>query len=465
MSEAQVLTIADRRKLARTKWAPKLAGQTVTDMASGPVEEFTRKDAGGSRLSSRLCWFRSPGRLIVVAGPYEDAGDVDLALAHGLRYVKDDEVLVLVLPDNEAVTRPTLVRAPWIDPTLEIWSYNLAAAERDEGQIPKLMDRYSKADVLKAYGEPRPAGWGYDIEAPPRPPGYESYLGEKSLWVDSLTTWLTEQKSWLDAEHTNGYLAWKCSGKIVLKLNKTAKRLTISAGIQHRNHKDPARRPLVVECFGPLSAEKLSELKGRVEKGAAELPGGLADRYREHQLQGAILRLDTPILGLTGMLKSERGAWRPYLWPHGRAFLDFLGIDEKGTLRIIETKIGEDEMMVLQGLDYWIWATANMKSLSAHDFHVDHPSGVEVDFLVEKKGKEKVLGPYSGPQSRCALRRGHTPVLGDQGLGEWRSACIPPSRQCPISTSRFPVPREAGGRGVSVCLSILDRPRERATPR
>lgn len=157
-----------------------------------------------------------------------------------------------------------------------------------------------------------------------------------------------------------------------------------------------------MECFGPLTEETVNSIKDRVQKGADELPAGLADRYREHQLQGAIGRLEMPILGLTGRPKPERGAWRPYQRPHGRAFLDFLGIDEKGTLHILETKVGGDEMVVLQGLDYWIWATANLESLSAHDFATSGPySGVEVDFLVDRGRKGKLLGPYSRPQSRA----------------------------------------------------------------
>jgi len=56
-------------------------------------------------------------------------------------------------------------------------------------------------------------------------------------------------------------------------------------------------------------------------------------------------------------------------------------------------------MMVLQGLDYWIWATANLKALGKADFGVESP-GVELDFLVVRNGG-KMLSPYSASQSRA----------------------------------------------------------------
>ena len=45
--------------------------------------------------------------------------------------------------------------------------------------------------------------------------------------------------------------------------------------------------------------------------------------------------------------------------------IDFLGVDNSGHLHIVETKIGGDEMLVLQGLDYWIWAQRNLPQLIA----------------------------------------------------------------------------------------------------
>ena len=47
-------------------------------------------------LSGRLCWFSAPGRLVVVAGPYQGRRDVDLALAFGLhRHFGSEGGLVL----------------------------------------------------------------------------------------------------------------------------------------------------------------------------------------------------------------------------------------------------------------------------------------------------------------------------------------------------------------------------------
>jgi hypothetical protein len=80
-------------------------------------------------------------------------------------------------------------------------------------------------------------------------------------------------------------------------------------------------------------------------------------------------------------------------------------MDDSGILHIVETKIGHDEMLVLQGLDYWIWAQANAKLLADH-FKVHAIRMVGVDYVVGAKdgkqdlaeGKQPVLSPYAPAQ-------------------------------------------------------------------
>jgi len=302
-------------------------------------------------------------------------------------------MLVLVIPDDEKVSRATLARSPWIDRDLEIYTFDLAAVEYGKSVVVSAQPIEKRSRVLQLYRDDPPGGWGYGIGAPPRPTDHEVVLNEKLAWVADFTEWL-ETRDEIYTEHTEHYLAWRCAGTIVLKMTPGKHHVTIAAGIQHSR---TGPLPLKVDCTGVLTETKRSELEGRVLEAVGSFPDGLAERYREHRLQGVIAGQHPPILGLDPPLKSERAAWRPYP-PDGRAFLDFLGVDHQGVLHIIETKVGEDAMMVLQGLDYWIWATANRDGLATEFGLRNGVSAVEVDFLVDG-GKGKLLGPYSKAQS------------------------------------------------------------------
>ena len=51
----------------------------------------------------------------------------------------------------------------------------------------------------------------------------------------------------------------------------------------------------------------------------------------------------------------------------GRGYIDLLGIDGHGDVRIVETKIADnrDDLLILQGLDYYVWAKAYRQVLLA----------------------------------------------------------------------------------------------------
>ena len=348
-------------------------------------------------LSGRLSWFSTPDRLVVVAGAFLSAGDVGLALAFGLHHVKADQVLVLVIPQDGRVSRATLVRSPWINRPLEVWTYDPTALVGGISPAATRVQLDSRERVLERYTEK--GGWGYG-HTPPPPADYRVILGDRAEWVESLASWLATERDDIDAEHRPSYAAWKCAGKIVLKVQRTRGGLNLSAGIQYSKPKKPEQAPLKVRVMAPLSEEQLSALQIAILGGVEEMANGLAGLYLEHQLQAAISRQEVPILELTSKPVAEYPAWRPYVKPSGRAFIDFLGVDEKGSLHVLETKVGGDVMMVLQGLDYWIWATANRDALSAQFGLEDHPK-VEVDFLVGEKHAGEWLGPYSEAQSRA----------------------------------------------------------------
>ncbi|KRE41056.1 hypothetical protein ASG74_14415 [Knoellia sp. Soil729] len=105
-------------------------------------------------------------------------------------------------------------------------------------------------------------------------------------------------------------------------------------------------------------------------QGCAERLKGVAHKADEHWLQ-SVLRRHPEALGLEQPVLRELPAWRPggslgtgQTTPRGRGFVDLAGLDAAGTLLLVETKLGADDMLVLQGLDYLIWAEANRERLT-----------------------------------------------------------------------------------------------------
>ena len=111
----------------------------------------------------------------------------------------------------------------------------------------------------------------------------------------------------------------------------------------------------------PLSRAKLAHIQARVTRAIWRR---LADQDRgdvENRLQAALalgpLQTD---LGLAEWAR-EYPAWRG---DHRPGFIDFLGLDRKNRLRVVETKVNPDDVTaVLQALDYVIWVQANDKEI------------------------------------------------------------------------------------------------------
>jgi hypothetical protein len=68
------------------------------------------------------------------------------------------------------------------------------------------------------------------------------------------------------------------------------------------------------------------------------------------------------IVGVEQPALRELPAWRPRdtVQEWGRGYIDLLGLDGHGDIRIVETKLADnaDDLLVLQGLDYFVWAKA-----------------------------------------------------------------------------------------------------------
>lgn len=138
--------------------------------------------------------------------------------------------------------------------------------------------------------------------------------------------------------------------------------------------------------------------------------------FAEHHLQ-TLLRRDPEKLLLEHPLVRELPAWRPSGGGRklGRGFIDLIGLDANGDITIVETKLGRDDMLVLQGLDYWIWATAsdNKKSLATR-LHTSDKAEVRLLYAV---GGKDGAAPTLGARERTHL------LLLDDDI-PWRVALI-----------------------------------------
>jgi hypothetical protein len=103
-----------------------------------------------------------------------------------------------------------------------------------------------------------------------------------------------------------------------------------------------------------------------------------------------------------GLIQVDREypAWRADGAP---GYIDFLGMDERGQLHVVETKIGSDAMLVSQALDYATWVRAHASAIRRD---LRWPDGddtvVHVDFVLAPKstdkGQEPAMGPYTAGQ-------------------------------------------------------------------
>lgn len=389
------MTLSERRKWFSASVAPGLASRALKE----PAAAWTGADR---RLTTKATWFGTTDRLAVVAGPFDYERDVDFALAYGL-YHPAGRPLVLVIPAEERASRPTCVRAPWIAHPIEIWTYDLPGAEAGEPVDAVPQKIASPDEILAQYRNA--SGWGYGTDATDPPSDHEAFLGKRASWVERLTAW-AEGDSDLAPGHRQGYLSWHCQGGLILKVARSRHGLTLTGGI---HYSAPGKKPEPIHLTGPLTGQEAHELIGRAALAAARLLGGDDGGRREHRLQAAIAAAEPRPLGLTDNLRREYPAWRPYLKPRGRSYIDFLGSDDANGLRVIETKIGDDPMLVLQGLDYWIWAMANRAELARRFRLPTETPPILIDFVVSKTAAGKPsIGPYTRAQSiALAAEVGH----------------------------------------------------------
>ncbi|MDZ7727117.1 MAG: hypothetical protein U5Q44_02375 [Dehalococcoidia bacterium] len=85
-----------------------------------------------------------------------------------------------------------------------------------------------------------------------------------------------------------------------------------------------------------------------------------------------------------------------------RGFVDFVGVDIDGGLHVVETKIGPDHMLGLQGIDYWAWVTAHRGEKSPARGRVRTLDGPARPVALRRRLQSEVAVP-------CGCRRDHSP--------------------------------------------------------
>ncbi len=331
-------------------------------------------------------FFAGDGALAVIVCGGEQWRTVEKALAYGVAHAHGRK-LGLVLPDRKPgqprnPLQATQVRAAFLDADIQLWTHDGETASPCE-----LPDRTTACSLLQE-GVLR---------------GGELDLMDLASLVRDLEEWADSQPD-LTAHHEKSYRTWRCQGLILLSIQRRRTTLLVKSGVHHAKAAWGRRLPAMLTLANRnLTSAELELIKSRVRADIEAKLSGYPQGFREHQMQATLAQYPAEVgWSERPRLEREFPARRP---GGGTAYIDFLRLGDDGTLHIVETKIGHDEMLVLQGLDYWIWAQANMRLLADH-FKVPAISHVVIDYVVgPKDGKQNpadvtdpVLSPYAPAQ-------------------------------------------------------------------
>ena len=189
----------------------------------------------------------------------------------------------------------------------------------------------------------------------------------------------------------------------MLSIKRSAGGLVIRAGV-HYTKADQAPQPFKVTKSGQLDPKVVEEIKRLVLEGVRARNEGTDAIHRadEHWLQ-SVIRRDPSLVGVEQPALREVPAWRPRrsvddpstMW--GRGFIDLLGVDGHGDIRIVETKIADnqDDLLILQGLDYFVW-TKQYKEALVSRLGASKNAELEIHYVVgaDKDGKAP-LSPFA----------------------------------------------------------------------
>lgn len=325
-----------------------------------------------SGTSSYHHYFSANDGLTIAVVPTEprDALQSELALAHGLRHARDNP-LTLMVP--QGTSKSSLTRLPWLRKTVSVYEYG------DDGVAE--MTPWTRKKVINSFAKQPISQREYD-------------LGLRTNGVDDLTDWATSREE-LSPAHRESYLAWHFMGRQVLQVQRArGRRVKIAAGIQYSKRKPEQSEGLSRPFDLPLTQSDLAEIKRAVAGGISDRILALDPPDPESRFQ-SVLRASPELIGLTDGVRREFPVFRPGHETAGRGFIDLLGVDLQGHVQIVETKLGSDAMLVLQGLDYWIWIHAHVDAIRRDVLNVPSNAPIELHFVVDVRKGRPHLSPYS----------------------------------------------------------------------
>ena len=291
----------------------------------------------GRGVTTYADWFRGEGRLVGVyrRGQGKDAWRL---LAYGLEYRQRLGAvrLDLVLPHEAA--RHSAMRVALLDPQLDIHLH-----VQDAKQQLTLIDPMELDEAIGAYRQLGGIGQRPDPDdISPLPP-----------WLQELADWVETRR--VERIRMRGYYSWHFRGRQVLRVRRSTGTWELTAGVAYKTPTGNQPTVRTVGKDGPLSDGDTEALRAAIDDAIENRRIGKDRGHRESLLQAAI-GVDPATIGLM-TVDREVPAWRP----QGRGKIDFLGFDEDGRPHVVETKIGPDPQLGIQGLDYWAWTRAHQR--------------------------------------------------------------------------------------------------------
>lgn len=344
---------------------------------------------------------RTASRLSCVT---EDAKNVHKALAYALAYVNGC-CLSMILPKGAEL--PTRQRAVGLDGAIDVYTFDESPADPQKC-VALTLDDLTELREKKGLR------------------GGEHELKDREQLVEPIITWANDLGDFLAAANRGAYMAWHCLGRQLLTLKRSGSGVELVAGVNYSKPSETQTTPVKLQLSERITEPQAWEVKEAVLKGIINrYAGDDTNAHLEHQLAG---RPGGPPWSTRGPGVASPATGNPACVSGNKstAFIDFLFLDDHDVLHVVETKIGHDEFLVLQGVDYWLWANVN-RDLLAKEFDVATIDDIHIDYVVADADGTlpdpagTALSPYTPAQ--LANSRPADSVAGCKDIGV--VACSP----------------------------------------
>lgn len=348
------------------------------------TEDFFGGRGKPGGLWTSLAQWRGDDRTLVALCPDADPIRATKVLAYGLEQLHG-RALHIGVP---AAAVPAMRhRAALL--TADITTFEHA----DDGRIQQVPPS-SQAESLRWFGSLGKVRAVKDVDSFDGPP-----------WLLELIDWLESRR--VERVRPKHSWAWHYRGRQVLQVKESGGRYKLVAGVAYSKPTQEQPAPVHIESSASrgLASQDLERVREAVDAAIERRRVGDDKGHREHLLQAA-LGVDPALIGLTRLLR-EYPAWRPGSDDvGGQGFIDFLGVDIDDGLHVVETKIGPDPTLGLQGLDYWAWVTSHKDAITKElGIHPQDPRPVTLDYVVACS--DKALLHRAAAQTSDAL---HTDI-------------------------------------------------------